>query len=135
MYTRYFPYDKKYDHVDKISYIKIYCQKFQVNYKSKARIRVLSYNPKTNNPNIDIIRENLILTLKKGMNTIDISKYNIPMPKEGVFVAIEWLIIEENAYESVWYKNKIKHTKISYGPILGANYYEKPQTWLYWAGK
>lgn len=65
------------------------------------------------------------------MNKIDISKYGKQIPKDGIFVAEEQLNVDENAYEPVWYENKIKHSKISCGSVLGANYYKNPQTWLY----
>jgi hypothetical protein len=47
--------------------------------------------------------ENIICYPKNGKSTytIDISKLNIRFPEKGVFIALEWLIIEQNRYELV----------------------------------
>jgi hypothetical protein len=71
----------------------------------------------------------------RNFSKVDISKFNIRIPKDGIFVAVEWLIIEENTYDWVTYNQlKIKKTETKYGPILGANYHQESYTWLYWAG-
>lgn len=47
-----------------------------------------------------VIREPIIFSVKKGSSTIklDLSNDSIQIPKVGFFVALEWLIIEENKY-------------------------------------
>lgn len=134
MYARYFPYESRFDEVKFIQSIRIGFRGDQQNRKSKVRIRILSND--SNMPGQDILHDELILLAKSGIHKADISKYAIRMPKEGVFIAVEWLIIEENKYDWVTYNQlKIKKTEIKYGPILGANYYQESNTWLYWAGR
>jgi hypothetical protein len=53
-------------------------------------------------PSEDILKENVILKAFDKVNTnytavVDISKYNIKMPNEGVFVALEWIDLEGSA--------------------------------------
>jgi hypothetical protein len=120
----------------KISELKIGFQEHQIKGKSKVRIRILTRGELNNGPGKDILQENLIVYVKKGINKIDVSKYDIHMPQEGIFIAVEWLIIEENEFEWDYIDtNEKKCTDILYGPILGANYRQKSQTWLYWAGE
>lgn len=135
IYARYFSFKTDYEQYSKITTLNMFFQSFQVNNKSKVRIRLFSCNTETNTPGNDLIQDDFIVIVKKGMNKIDISKFNVHIPPDGIFVGVEWLIIDENAYEHVWEKNGIKHSQINYGPILGANYYGESQTWLYWAGQ
>jgi hypothetical protein len=76
----------------------------------------------------DYLFEDIVVTVKKGRNKniVDLAKYNIKIPSEGLFIFFESLIIEENKYE---YKctrvdknnNKTKTICTKYEPsILGA---------------
>jgi hypothetical protein len=49
-------------------------------------------------PSTDILKENLILTARKGKRDqiVDLSEYHILFPEEGFFVALEWLILDTN---------------------------------------
>lgn len=137
MYARFFEYNKNDASVNHLSSVQIFSQKWQQKEVSKVRLRFFSVDTISKNPSEDIVHEEIIVSLKKGkINDIDLRNYNITMPKEGVFVAVEWLIIPENEY--VWISadanNKTKK-QIEYGPILGANYRKESKTWKYWAGK
>lgn len=61
--------------------------------KNNMRIRVLKMDNVKFMPSFDILDENVIIKsndLKKA-NYIDLSAYKIFLPKEGVFVVLEWL--------------------------------------------
>jgi hypothetical protein len=71
-----------------------------INYTSgklnrPLRIRILSIDP-NGSPGEDLIYENIIFTvpLKKQKNeaVVDISKFNIQMPRLGLFLAIEYIM-------------------------------------------
>ncbi|MBI9069299.1 MAG: carboxypeptidase-like regulatory domain-containing protein [Salinivirgaceae bacterium] len=135
MYARYFPFEPRFEKMQYIQYLNIGFRNDQQKNKSKVRIRIFSNDYENNKPDIDILREDLIIIAKPGINKIDISNFNISLPKEGIFIAVEWLIVEENKYDWLTYNQfKIKKTETKYGPILGANYHQESFTWLYWAG-
>ena len=89
---------------------------------SKFKIRLYRVNEK-GEPQNYIYNENIIGIAKKGKRTteIDVSELNIDFPEKGFFIAIEWLIIEENKDE---YKYRMKGSRkklkdISYEPAIG----------------
>jgi hypothetical protein len=76
---------------------------------------------------------------KKGMkkNVVDISKYKLKMPKNGVVIGLEWLIIPENYYEFK-YQDSSKKKRITlpnYQPSLVVNYFEERNAFNYRGGK
>jgi hypothetical protein len=80
---------------------------------SKIQIRILQNEGK---PSADYLDEKIIIKVKKGknLNKIDLSKYNIVIPDEGLFVGFEWLIVEENMRNT--YDKSISK---SYEPSIG----------------
>ena len=68
---------------------------------------------KNNKPNQYLVNKNIIGIAKRGARKtkIDLSPYNIIFPKEGLYIAIEWLIIEENKHT---YNYTIKGSKKKY---------------------
>lgn len=63
------------------------------NYKSNMRIRLLKVNPINRSPGEDLLDENVMIAISdlKKNNTVDLSKYNLLLPVEGVFVVLEWV--------------------------------------------
>lgn len=106
---------------------------------SKFNIRLYRVN-KNGEPENYIYDQNIIGIAKKGKETteIDISKLNIQFPDDGFFIAIEWLIIEDNKYE---YKYTIEGSKkklegISYEPAIGTVPAETDEnSWIFNQGK
>lgn len=49
---------------------------------------------------MDYSEDIIIVTVKKGKRntTLDLKDKNIIIPKSGLFIAFEWMIIEENKY-------------------------------------
>lgn len=91
-------------------------------------------------PGEEIVNELILVKAKKGNKTItvDLSKYYIEIPENGVFIAVEWLIIEENKYEFVVgmpnSKEKVKAT--TYEPSIGNIPSETNEySWIYVNGK
>jgi len=91
-------------------------------------------------PGEEISNELILVKAKKGKKTItvDLSKYYLEIPKNGLFIAVEWLIIEENKYEfeMPMPNSKEKMKVIEYQPSIGnipadTNEY----SWIYLNGK
>lgn len=133
IYARYFEYNEEANH---ISSVQIYCQPNLKKNKAKVRIRVFGSDSITKLPTKDLLNTELIVELKSGkINNIDLKEYEIQIPKGGVNVGIEWLIIPENKYSrKTTYTNGEEKELFLYGPTLGANYTTIPNTYEYWAG-
>ncbi len=102
---------------------------------SSFNLRLISVNEK-GEPSTDILKENLVVKAKRGKRntTVDLSDYSIKFPKEGFFVAVEWLIIENNKNEfefTVDGSNK-KVVEIRYEPLFGSSKKERDfDNWTY----
>ncbi|MBM1106342.1 carboxypeptidase-like regulatory domain-containing protein [Aurantibacter crassamenti] len=75
-------------------------------HSSKFRIRIYDVDPITKAPNKDLVRKSLVLEseLDKDYVSLDLSSLNIKIPKEGVYIGLEWLFISNN-----WFRNVSKH--------------------------
>ncbi|MGC4040922.1 MAG: carboxypeptidase-like regulatory domain-containing protein [Flavobacterium sp.] len=64
------------------------------------RIRVFNIN-KEAVPTGDAVDEGILVTIQKGKNsnTVDLSKYNIRIPEEGIIFGFEYLKLDQNRYE------------------------------------
>ena len=109
----------------------------------KAKI-ILRFFELDNNglPGADYLNENIIIEVKEGknINKIDLEKYNIKIPKKGIFIAFEWMIIEDNKYTFEYTieeeDNKIKHKNgLTYQPIIGTIPSEEQSSWQFSQGK
>ena len=89
-------------------------------------------------PGEDYINEDIIVFAKKGTkkNVIDLSKYSLNIPKEGVFVAFEWMSIENNKIELENKNQELKKTikYFDYAPSLVFNYKDRNLTVTYSKG-
>jgi CRISPR/Cas system-associated exonuclease Cas4 (RecB family) len=118
--ARLFKYQDEFDETPFLKKITIVTKSDVKN--SKFNIRLYGVN-QNGEPENYIYNQNIIGIAKKGkkLTEIDVSKLNIEFPENGFFIAIEWLIIEENKHE---YKYTIKGSrkklkKISYEPSIG----------------
>jgi len=87
----------------------------------------------------DLLSENCIVEVKKGttINKINIEKHRLKFPENGIFIAIEWMIIEENKYFHSYYLegSKEKHQGISYEPKISTCFSETGISWRYSSGQ
>jgi len=83
--------------------------------KNSIRVRLLQPDPRGNEPSYDILDQNIIINFNelKKINHIDLSQFKILMPKEGVFVVLEWVSPDINC-------DKYSYTTI-YGNMAVAN--------------
>lgn len=104
------------------------------NPKTPFRIRIYGLQ-EDGSPGRDLIQENIIVTPKKGNAwfKVDVSKYKILVPKEGYFVAMEWIFTDRKYYYDTLILGK--YVK-GYGQCLGRMFNEKviPNSWVYRLG-
>lgn len=107
---------------------------------NKAKLILHCYQVnKDGTPGNDLLSENCIVEVNKGttINTINIEKYGLKFPENGIFIAIEWMIIEENKYFHSYYLegSKEKHKGISYEPKLCTFFSETGIIWKFSSGQ
>jgi hypothetical protein len=109
--------------------------------KAKIILRFYEVDPE-GKPGIDFLDTNIVLEIKKGKknNRVNLEKYKIRIPEDGLFIAFEWMIIEENKYTYTYTleeeKNKISYKDgISYQPVIGTIPAENQSSWHYAKGK
>jgi len=135
--ARYFKYRSDYNKTTFIKKIKLLTKSDVKN--AKFNIRLYNLNDK-GEPEGYIYDENIIGIAKKGKKTteVNVSNLNIEFPKNGFFIAIEWLIVETNKHE---YKYTMKGSNkklegISYEPAIGTIPAETDKnSWVYNKGK
>ncbi len=120
MLAKYFKFKEEYQETPYIKQISILTK--SKNNDSKFNIRLYL---KDNNgfPKKAFYNKNIIGYAKKGkhITTIDVSDLNLEFPKDGLFISVEWLIIEDNKYNfSFTYEGekKINHSFL-YNPKIG----------------
>ncbi|CAM1369939.1 carboxypeptidase-like regulatory domain-containing protein [Tenacibaculum xiamenense] len=135
--ARFFKYNEQYANTPFLKKIRILTKS---NVKdSKFNIRLYNIN-KNGEPENYIHDQNIVGIAKKGKKTteIDVSELNIEFPERGFFIAIEWLIIEENKHE---YNYTMKDSRkklegISYEPAIGTIPAETDEnSWIFNQGK
>lgn len=99
MLALYFPYDETYKETDFLKGVKIHFGNFR-NIKSKFRLRLFSVD-ENGLPDEDVLKESVIVELKKNQKIadVDISNFNIIFPRNGFYIAFEWLYIPYNEEE------------------------------------
>lgn len=120
---------------------------------NNAKIKVRFYEvAKDGTPGLDYSEDIIIVTVKKGKRntTLDLKDKNIIIPKSGLFIAFEWMIIEENKYTYEYtlneendksigglpeLKKKVYKDGIKYEPSIGTIPSESSTSWQYIAGK
>ena len=90
-------------------------------------------------PNKELLQKDRIVTVRKGTlnHLIDVSDLNLTMPKKGLFVGFEKLIIEKNKLEKTVTNSNTNETKIqtTYYPFVLYNYVERDFLYTYSGGK
>jgi hypothetical protein len=105
-----------------------------------AIFKVRIYRVKADgSPGDDLLSDDLIVTVKKGKNAsiVDLSKFNIMIPKEGIFVGFENLVIERNKFERVFKNKTTKEETIyaEYQPSLGSDFLDEARSYIFGLGE
>lgn len=130
IYAKYINYNSEVENHPFVKKIQFTTRSMKKNAKLKLRFFSVNQNKEIVG---DIIFDEIIVTVKSGVhnNTVDLEKYNIIIPKEGIFIGFEILIIEQNKYEHI-YTNQgetVKHKGISYEPSIMAYEAKEANVW------
>ncbi len=90
--------------------------------KQRASFRIRIYQNQNGKPGGDLLDESVIVHPKwwKRWKEFKIGQYNIVVPREGLFVAMEWLNLPESHYtESIKTKDGTLRTSACNGQVLG----------------
>ena len=123
MLALYFPYKEIYEETEFLKEVKFYFGNFK-NKKCKFRLRIFSLD-ENGMPGQDLLLEEVIVNLKNKQKDIvvEIEKFNIPFPKIGMYVALEWLYVPYNEQKVTYCldkKCKSKKEGIRNLPIFSA---------------
>ncbi len=90
-------------------------------------------------PGEELLKKALIVSVRNGTknNRIDVSDYNLIMPKNGLFVGFEKLMIEKNKKEKtvIDANTKTTQTQKIYYPLVLYNYVESAALFTFSGGK
>lgn len=118
----FFPYKEEYSETTNLNSIKIHIDNKSFfspkPFPSKFRVRLFSLG-NDELPGNDMISENIIVEtkIKQKIVDLDISEYNLTFPKEGFFIALEWLYIPFNEYIDTYRtKTEKNHKELRYAP-------------------
>lgn len=134
IYAKYFPYQQEYSKTRFIKNAIVYTTSQVRNATFKLRI----YEVKEDGfPGLDLIDQDIVVAVRKGSQklTVDLSKFNLTIPKNGIFIAYEWMIIENNKY-TFDYKDKNQKSKyVTYAPNVICGLVETENTYEYKGGR
>lgn len=133
---KFFPYNPKYS---KTKYIK----QVKISTDSKietATIKLHFFAVDENGfPGSELLKKDLIVTIKQGGKStkINVSDFNLIMPKKGIFVGFEKLMIENNKLERTSIDRNTNQTVTQklYYPFVLYNYVQNPVGFTFISGK
>ena len=138
--TKYFKYDSIYIRTPYLKNVVIHTRKNRKSKSGKFRLRIFSIDSTDNKPKDDLINNQIIFNVEKRKKIvqIDLSKYDIEIPKEGLYIGFEWLYLEENFYDvKITKKNgkKVNYNVTHISPILKGKIEKNKTTWVFSQGK
>lgn len=83
------------------------------------RIRIFNVN-KEGFPTDDLVEEDILVLINKGKNNniVDLTKYKIKIPEEGIVIGFEYLKLEQNKYYDTSKGQKGGETAFFYEPSI-----------------
>ncbi|CAM3559775.1 carboxypeptidase-like regulatory domain-containing protein [Flavobacterium gelidilacus] len=100
---------------------------------SKIKLRIFTINS-SKEIETDILEDEIIITCKKGkqLQIIDLTSYNLIFPKEGLMIAFESLVIEENKFEYKYTTEgkKGRFNGVTYEPHIVGYFDTEPNVYL-----
>jgi hypothetical protein len=117
--AKFFPYLEKYKKTKYLKKVSV----FTDNAIETATFKIHFYSVDSNGfPGKELINKDFIVTIKKGVqrNIFNLANYNLKMPKNGLFVGFEKLIIEKNKLEKTLFNpnTNTQKTITTYYPLL-----------------
>jgi hypothetical protein len=137
IFARFFPYKDEYQNVQFIKSIRI-----ETLSKTESIINLRFFNiDKNGEPGNDILDSSLTIKIRKGRRSTLITDFNnteIQFPIDGLFIAIEYIIIKENEYEYEYFDEETKKRNkiLGYMPMIGTIRTEtSANSWVFRKGK
>lgn len=134
--TKFFPYDPSYKKTKFIKNVSVYtdCR------IEEATVKIHFYSVNEEGfPDKELLSKDLIVKIKRGtrIHTIDVTRFNLILPKNGLFVGFEKLLIESNRFEKTIFDKNTNTPSISvtYYPYMLYNYVEKECLFNFSGGK
>jgi hypothetical protein len=125
--TKFFTFKPEYGSSSFIKQIQVLtlCHKDSATFN----LRLIAAGP-SGEPSFDLLNKNLIVSVKEGekLTSIDLVDKNVIFPEHGLFVAYEWLIVEQNNY------NNHQTPKPSIEPMIGILPGDNDGIWMYSKG-
>ena len=117
--TKFFSYLEKYKKTKYLKKVSV----FTDNSIENASFKIHFYSVDSNGfPSTELLDKDFIVSVKKGVtkNIFDVTKFKLQMPKNGIFVGFEKLLIEKNKVEKTTVDANTNTTKktITYFPLL-----------------
>ena len=124
-----FDYDSIYKKTPYLKEIEVFTQS-EIK-EATFKLRILLHDDLTDLPIIDLVNEDIIVKVKRGRNKtkIDVSKYKIKVPKQGIDIGLESMIIESNKYIYSYKYNGINYDSIVYAPAIICNNSEEEKSY------
>jgi hypothetical protein len=134
--AKYFPYYAKYKKTRYIKQVTIYTDSQIENATIKFHFYAVSAD---GSPGEELLSKDYIVTLHKGVlkHKFNITDFNLKMPKTGIFVGFEKLIIDKNKVERSISDSNTNTTIIqkTYYPFVLYNFVEKDFVYTFYGGK
>lgn len=133
---KYFPFLEEYKKTPYIKFVTL-----QTDSKiEEASIKLHFYTVGEDGlPEDNLLKKENIVYLKKGVfkYKFDVSEYNLVIPKRGIFVVFEKLMIEKNKLEitSIDKNNNLPKTERLYFPFILYNFVERQDKFIFLGGK
>lgn len=134
--AKYFPYFPKYKRTKYIKAVNI----FTDNQLESASFKIHFYSVSPDgSPGEELLQKDFVVSVKKGVKKtfFNITDLNLKMPKCGLFVGFEKLIIEKNKLEKQVLDSNTQTTTIqkTYFPFVLYNYVEREFVYTFSKGK
>lgn len=134
--AKFFPYDTKYKKTKYIKQVAIITDS-QLE-SSSFKIHFYGVNP-DGSPGEELLKKDYLVSVKKGVKKcyFNVVDFNLRLPKNGIFVGFEKLIIEKNKLEKEVVDSNTKATAIQkmYFPYVLYNYVERDFIYTFSGGK
>lgn len=108
--------------------------------EAKFRLRIYGVDAETGTPGNDLLRQSMVLNRPADAThlSVDLSEYHIIVPRDGIYIGLEWLFIPSNWYRTVRIdpitKEKVLEDRFAptFGGIYNSNFNYK--TMIYGMG-
>ena len=136
MDAKFFPYLPKYKSTRYIKQVNF----FTDNQLERATFKVHFFTVNTDgSPGDELLNKDFLVSVKKGVKKtfFDVTDFNLRMPKTGIFVGFEKLIIEKNKLEKEVIDSNTRKTTIQkkYFPLVLYNFVEREFIYTFSGGK